>query len=203
MIKNFSKIGVIILAAGESVRLGQPKQLLRIGTESVIQRSARQAISADCGQVVVMLGANFDTIQAELIDLPVTIVNNENWSSGMGVSIKFGLRKMLELQPNLEGVIISLCDQVFATSAHFQKIIKKQEETNAPIVASFYESTFGVPVLFGASMFEKLLNLPDNRGAKAIIHRQATQVAKVPLSGGEYDIDTPEDWQNIQRILNC
>ena len=196
-----SSIGIIVLAAGSSSRLGQPKQLLKIDEESIIRRSARHALQAAQGPVVVVLGASFQKIEPELSPFPLSIVYNKNWEKGIGSSIKTAVKKCMDLQPELDGVIITLCDQVFAGQLQFRKLIKQFEETRHPIIASAYKKTHGVPALFSAAMFEALRSIPDDRGAKMLISTHRKHVLPIPLPRGEYDIDTPADWQKINEIL--
>ena len=87
------QIGIIILAAGASSRMKQPKQLLKFEGETLLRRAALTAVESVCSPVIVMLGANFEDTKKEVEDLPVEICFNENWQTGLSSSIKKGLKK--------------------------------------------------------------------------------------------------------------
>ena len=90
------QVGIVLLAAGESSRLGQPKQLVHFAGSTLIHRAACAAISSECSPVIVVLGANRDLIKQELAGLSVRVVENQNWAEGMGNSLKVGLAAVLE-----------------------------------------------------------------------------------------------------------
>ena len=189
-------IGIILLAAGASVRLGEAKQLLKFGNQTLLRRSAETALKvSDC--VVVTLGARSEILQREIDDLPLKIAENEYWEKGMGGSLKIGLEKLFEADENLEGVIITVCDQPFVSADLLEKLITKYEETKALIVACEYENTLGVPALFSAKLFPELLALEFSHGAKTLIKKHREQVVSVEFPEGAFDIDTPEDYQKL------
>src|SRR5438270_454039 len=105
------KIGAVILAAGSSSRLGQPKQLLRFGGETLVRRAAQTALDAGCLNTVVVLGAHADLVKDELRDLAVFAVENRRWSDGIGSSICCGVRALLDRWPESESVVLMVCDQ--------------------------------------------------------------------------------------------
>ena len=111
------------------------------------------AQKSNCFPVIVVLGANFEKIKNEIKDLDCEIVFNTDWQTGMSSSIKIGVKKMLEIAPEISAVIIALCDQPFIKSEHFNKLVEKFLETKKPIVAGFYNETIGVPALFAKEMF--------------------------------------------------
>jgi molybdenum cofactor cytidylyltransferase len=94
--------------------------------------------------------------------------------------------------------VIMVCDQPLLTASHLEKIISVQKETQLPIVASSYSGKNGVPVLFHRSMFDKLLMIKDQHGAKNIIEQNPTLVKSVDFPEGAIDLDTPEDYENFR-----
>jgi molybdenum cofactor cytidylyltransferase len=187
---------IILLAAGASSRLGQSKQLLRIGSETLIEHSVNVALQSGVTSVKVVLGANADNHRKHLDNLPVEIIHNETWSKGMGNSIKVALNKIIKSDTTLECVIIMVCDQPFITSQNIKNLLSRYEETPGSIIVSHYNNTSGVPALFDRSHFEELLSLDDEQGAKKIIQMQAA-VEEIDCPEGAYDIDTPEDYQKF------
>lgn len=192
-------IGIILLAAGSSVRLGEAKQLLEFQKQTLLRRSAETALRVS-DYVVVTLGARRKILRREIENLPVKIVENKYWEAGMGGSVKIGLEKILESDGNLEGVIIMVCDQPFVRADLLGKLIAKYEETNAPVVACKYEDTLGVPALFSAHIFSELLALEPSHGAKTLIKKYREQVVSVAFPEGAFDIDTPEDYETLLKL---
>ena len=193
-----NQFGIIILAAGASSRLGTPKQFLKFQGKTLLRRAVDAAIETNF-KTVVVLGANFEAIKAEIEDLEIEICFNENWQDGMSSSLKTGLHKLVEIVPNLSAVIVSLCDQPFVNSKVFTDLAETYKKTNAPIVACEYGQTVGVPALFSSSVFDELLNLSSENGAKTIIKKYLSKVEKISVPQAEIDIDTHEDYQKILR----
>ncbi len=188
--------GIILLAAGASVRLGEAKQLLEFGNQTLLRRSAATALQIS-ENVVITLGARSEIMRREIEDLPVKIAENKDWEAGMGGSVKIGLEKLIETDGNLEGVIIMVCDQPFVRADLLGKLISKYEETKALIVACEYENTLGVPAFFSAPIFPELLALEPSHGAKTLIKKHREQVISVEFPEGAFDIDTPEDYEKL------
>jgi molybdenum cofactor cytidylyltransferase len=213
---NSSTVGLIILAAGASTRMGTPKQLLtyrgrsfiRHITESAIcasqrstersRRSQRFAIASVCQPIAVVLGANAEQIKPEISQLPVQIVENQQWAEGMSTSIRVGLEALLAMNPNLEAVAIALCDQPFVSSQILDRIVEAYHFTGKPIIASEYAGTLGVPVLFSHTLFSEIMALKSNEGAKQLIKRHIHEVFSIPFPEGSIDIDTPNDYEQFQ-----
>ena len=181
-------IGIILLAAGASVRLGKAKQLLEFQNKTLLRRSAETALQVSA-EVVVTLGARSAVMQREIEDLPIAIAENEDWKTGMGGSLKIGLAKLLETNENLSGVMILVCDQPLMNAGLL--------ETNASVVACEYENTLGVPALFAARLFPELLALEPRHGAKHLIKKYRAETVSVAFPEGAFDIDTPADYEEL------
>lgn len=195
---KFNLIGIILLAAGASSRLGKAKQLLEFNNQTLLRRSAETALQIS-GNVVVALGARSEIMRREIEDLPVKIAENKDWEAGMGGSVKIGLAKLIEANSHLEGVIIMVCDQPFVNTDLLEKLIAKYKETNAPVVACEYEDTLGVPAFFSAKLFPELIALEPSHGAKYLIKKYRAETASVFFPEGAFDIDTPDDYE---RLIN-
>jgi molybdenum cofactor cytidylyltransferase len=201
-------IGAVVLAAGGSSRLGQAKQLLKFGGETLVRRAVRAASEAGCDPVLVIIGENRDAIGFALgirdsrissssrkggMAGPV-LVENGRWRRGMGTSIRSGLE---QLPQEVAAVVLLTCDQPFVNAAIVRHLILAWEETGKPIVASSYANTLGVPALFDRSCFDALLKLPDDSGAKTLIASRPADVCPVAFEKGAVDIDTPEDFERL------
>ena len=193
-----SKWIAIILAAGSSSRMGKPKQFLKIDNETLIQKAVNTALDAGAGETIIVAGLDHDLIKTELHRSTIQVIVNPHSELGMGSSLKFGLAFVMKNFPEYNATLIMVCDQPLVTSIHLEKIIALHHETQSPIVASFYSGRNGVPVLFHRSMYEKLLTIRDQQGAKNIIEQNPTLVKSVDFPEGAIDLDTPEDYENFK-----
>lgn len=189
------QIGILILAAGESKRLGEPKQLLNFEGETLIRRAVETAIDSGCFPVAVVLGANFEKIEPEIEDLNCLIFRSENWREGMSASIRTGIEQMREIAPEIAGIVIALGDQPLVTSADIKKLVEVFFQTGRPIVASVYKRTTGVPAVFSKDFFDDLANLTEDRGAKYLIAENISYVERISLENAIFDIDTIADYE--------
>jgi molybdenum cofactor cytidylyltransferase len=184
-------IGGVILAAGGSTRLGEPKQLLESAGETLVHAAVRAAREGGCEVVCVVTGRAGKEVENAVADLHPLIARNEDWERGMGSSIRVGVNA---IQP-VSAVVLLACDQPAVDGEVIRSLIKLHEQIGRAIVASHYMGTLGIPALFAESCFAELLSLPDERGAKAVIQRDAERVAKFEFSDGALDLDSPEDLQ--------
>lgn len=183
-------VGAVILAAGASTRLGEPKQFLSFEGETLLRRVTKAAHEAGCAPVVVIAGDLGDRVRAELHDLPVQVVHNAEWRSGIGTSIKRGVA---HVRHGASAIMMLTCDQPFVSA----EIIRKLCREDHPIVASGYAGTVGIPALFDARYFDELESLPDATGAKSLIEAHAADLAVVPFPEGVTDVDTRADYKAV------
>jgi molybdenum cofactor cytidylyltransferase len=198
---NSSTVGLIILAAGASTRMGTPKQLLAYRGCTLIRHMAEVAIASYCQPIAVVLGANAERIKPEISQLPIQIVENQQWEEGMSTSIRVGLEALLAMNPNLNAVAIALCDQPFVSSPTLERIVEAYHLTGKPIIASEYSGTLGVPALFNRTLFSELMTLKSTEGAKKLIKKHIHQVFSVPFPEGAIDIDTPKEYEQLQTLI--
>jgi molybdenum cofactor cytidylyltransferase len=191
------QISIIILAAGSSSRMGSAKQLLKIDDEFLLRRVVKEAVGADIGAVVVVVGSDEASVRDSLAALPVMVVVNKNWQQGMGASIKSGVQYVLNARPATEAILIMVCDQPHVDALYLQKIAKESIHPDKPIVASFYNETPGVPAIFSAPYFAALLALPDAQGAKKVIQENLMHTRLVDFPEGAIDLDTPDDFDRF------
>jgi molybdenum cofactor cytidylyltransferase len=184
---------IILLAAGESARLGRSKQLLTLRGISLLRHTALAAIGSGIENVLVVLGANSPAHQQEIDDLNVTAIVNADWQKGMGNSLKYGLFTVQQHWPSTSHVIILVCDQPHINSAHIIALERVFARNKIGIVASAYAGIIGVPVLFDRNWFIALSKLQDDQGAKGVIDQNQKYVITVPFPEGAIDIDTEAD----------
>ncbi|HQZ95315.1 MAG TPA: nucleotidyltransferase family protein [Pyrinomonadaceae bacterium] len=189
---NPPKIGGILLAAGGSTRFGSPKQLAIYHGKSLIRRAAETLVSSGCDLNVVVLGAEIEASTEELQGLPISICLNENWKSGMSSSIKAGLEYLLNLEPKLDAVLITLCDQPHVTTDALQLLLSEFQANSALVVAAKYGKTIGVPAVFSRELFDQLIHLEGDKGARNLI-RSRNDLVTIEIDAAAIDIDTPSD----------
>ncbi|MFD1604638.1 NTP transferase domain-containing protein [Flavobacterium artemisiae] len=192
-----SKIGIVILAAGNSSRLGRPKQLLKFKEKSLLENVISEASNTKNAIVVVVFGSNHELIESEITDTTIQKVFNPEWESGISSSITKGLSKLLELNPDCQKCIFTVCDQLFITTSLFENLIQKSQKNNKGIAASAYSETLGTPVLFHQKYFNELLELKGKAGAKKLIKKYADDVVSIHFEKGNVDIDTQEDYDQF------
>ncbi len=190
-------IGIIVLAAGSASRMNEPKQMLYFEGKTLLRRAVETAIETNCSSVVVVLGANFEKTSAEIANLSANVCFNRDFQKGLSSSLKIGLAKLLEINPNVEALIVSLADQPFVTANHFHQFVTKFENTNNPIVAAKYNDTIGVPALFGKEMFDELTTISGDKGAKMMIEKHRNTLETINLPEAAFDVDTKEDYFNL------
>lgn len=194
------KVSSIILAAGGSSRLnGKSKQLLEFQGKTFLRRSAETALAANFHSTVIVLGANSEILRKEIEDLPVRIVVNENWATGMSSSINTGLAELTK-EENLDAVVITLCDQPLVTTETLLNLCEVFAQTAKPIAASEYKDTVGVPALFSSEVFAELMNLRESDGAKKIIKKYEWNTALVAAPEAALDVDTLEDYEKLKQL---
>lgn len=195
------EIGILLLAAGNSSRLGQPKQLLQFNDTSLLQNTIVQAEKVPNSFVLVVTGAYKESIDFEIAKTEAQSIHNPNWESGMASSIAIGLQQIQELKPAIRACIISVCDQPYISTILFEDLIKKYKVSGKGIVASNYSDIVGVPVLFDSAYFAALKNLQGNEGAKKMIQQHQNDIASVAFEKGAIDIDTIDDYNKLINKL--
>ena len=196
---NIEHCGIIILAAGESKRLGNPKQLLSFGGNTLLARVAKTASESNLSPVIAVLGANAEKIRPSLNIPNIIVVKNEDWKEGMASSIRMGLSSMLELSPQVDGIIVLVCDQPYLNQDLIKALIDAQRDSGLPAAAASYGGKLGTPALFQKSLFTELMSLSGDTGARKILERKRENVVEVEFEMGVVDIDTQEDYE---RLLN-
>ena len=190
--------GAVILAAGGSSRFGQPKQLLPFRGKTLLRTIINAACEAGCSPVVVVIGSNDEKIHPELAHAKVMEVRNANWLRGIGSSIRSGVQALIDHGSDVEAILLLVCDQPAVNARVIEDLVATYEITKKEIVASSYADTVGVPALFHRSLFERLLSLGDEAGAKSIILQNPERVAQFAFPEAAIDIDTWEDWEKCK-----
>ena len=193
-------IGVIILAAGSSSRLGYPKQLVEFRGIPLLQHSIEvvESLGMDCK--IIVLGAKAKEIIREINSRSFEVVINENWKEGMGTSISKGVTEALKIEKELDHILVLLSDQPFVTKEKIQELIRVQLDSNKPATFSEYVGEVGVPAIFSREVFPELQKLKKDQGAKKLILNNEISFETVKFEGGNFDVDTAEDVELLKRL---
>ena len=189
----------IVLAAGASRRLGQPKQLLLLGGETLLERALRLSSEAGVAPVFAVLGAHQQRILQSIQMRDAIPVINDRWEQGISASIHAGLDALEESAPDAAGALIQACDQPRLTVDHLRALMDTFAAQSAPaIVASSYAGVLGIPAVFPRIVFAHLRALSGDKGARGLLAKPPCRLIEVPFSGGEVDIDEPADLSELE-----
>ncbi len=200
VLECWTKVAGVILAAGESRRLGRPKQLLHLGGKSMIEHVAEVALASSLQEVIVVLGHKAEEIRPLLEGKKLQLVTNLDWPEGLSTSIQAGLAV---LPPQFEACLFLLADQPRVTLKLVEGILARYRQTLAPVVGPRYRGRRGNPVLFSRSLFPEMANLEGDEGGRLLLERHADIVEWVDVDSKEYflDIDTPEDLERWRSMV--
>jgi CTP:molybdopterin cytidylyltransferase MocA len=186
---NAPRHALVLLAAGGSRRLGQPKQLLRLHGETLVHRAARLGLATAPAEAIVVCGANADAVWAELADLPLRKAVCGAWEAGLGESLAVGLGA---LSPDIDGALVLLCDQPALEADHLFALRDAWRSDPTRAAASAYAGVLGVPALLPRAWFARLAEGGHDHGARDLLRANAAQVKAIPAPPLADDIDTPE-----------
>jgi molybdenum cofactor cytidylyltransferase len=193
------RVAAVVLAAGSSTRMGRNKLLLDLGGETLVRRAVRAAAGAGVDQVVVVLGHEESRVRAELDGLPCTPVVNPDHAQGAGTSVRTGVR---HVAAEADAIVVVLADMPLVTARMIATLVERYRESRAPLVASHYGDVQAPPTLYDRALFEELLSIPDEAGAKQVVrrHESETLVVAWPKSALR-DIDVPTDYEGARAEL--
>ena len=187
-------INAIILAAGQSKRMGKPKPLLRFNDQTFLEQIISVLKHSDVGRITVVLGAEADTIRKSVDLTGTNIVINQDYQRGQLSSLTAGIKESPE---DTEAILICLVDNPFITEEVVNKIVRTFKETNNPIIVPVFNKRRGHPTLFSRSLFNELLSAPEEKGARYVLYSNEEKILELEVSerGISIGIDTPDDYK--------
>ncbi|MBP9041014.1 MAG: nucleotidyltransferase family protein [Anaerolineaceae bacterium] len=190
------QIAAVILAAGGSSRMGQPKLLLPWQGEALIRWPVKIALAAGLSPVIVVTGASADEVEEALNGLPVEIIHNPDWEKGQSTSLRCGIAALPETS---EAAILFLGDQPKLPGDLLEKMIAEfhAHAPSIPIFIASFHGKRGNPVLFDRSVFQDLQRVEGDAGGRTIFNKYPVQYIPVESEDVLTDIDSPEDYQKF------
>ncbi len=187
------RIAALLLAAGQSRRMGGPNKLLaEIDGRPMVARVAQRLLSSRARPIVAVLGNQADAVDAALGKLPVERVRNPAFAEGLSTSLKRGLQS---LPPECDGVIVCLGDMPLVTGRDLDRLVAAFNPLEGrAIIVPTRRSKRGNPVLWARRFFPEMAELAGDVGAKHLIGEHAELVAEVEMDsdGVLVDVDTPD-----------
>jgi molybdenum cofactor cytidylyltransferase len=184
----------ILLAAGESRRMGYPKPLLRIDNESFLAHTA--AIMLDVVErLIIVLGGHSERVRSAVPgDSRIVVVENPHYERGQLSSLKVGLAS-----GTASAAIVHLADHPLVRRATFEALVAEYGRSGKPIVIARYLGRRGHPVIFSRALFDELLSAPEDQGARVVVNADPSRVAYVDVddAGVTTDLDTPADLERV------
>ncbi len=187
-------LAVVVLAAGRSSRMGQPKQLLPWAGTTLLRHAVEQARGLDA-TVYVVLGAHHERLRDHLTGTSVCTTINEQFAQGMTSSIRCGVEAVMATHQQLVPLLLMLVDQPEVNTAYLQRLVTAHRQYPQHIVATAYHDKPGVPALFPAADLVDLLALTGEAGAGAYLAAQGERVRLVRPAAPFFDLDTPQDYR--------
>ena len=189
-------ISAILLAAGESNRMGQPKQLMPFGQITIVERTIDNLLNSAVSETIVVLGYKDEEIRKTIAGKPIKIAMNPDYQQGMSTSIIAGLK---QVDKRARAVLIALGDQPFVNSQTITSLVEAFIANNRGILIPVYQGRRGNPVIFAIEYKGELLNLKGDVGGREIIELHPDDVLEVAVNceGVLLDIDTMENYNSI------
>lgn len=186
-------VAAVVLAAGGSSRMGEPKQLLPVNGQPMVRRAVEAACDAGLAQVVVVVGASAPAVASALDGLRVHLVYNDAWAEGMSTSLRAGLAA---LSPEVGAALVVLADQPGLSGDLLRQIVARYRASEAPIVVPYYHGQRGNPVLFHRRLFAELAQIEGDRGGRVLVDRYTDQVERIDMDDAAVvrDVDTRQDY---------
>jgi CTP:molybdopterin cytidylyltransferase MocA len=182
--------GLVLLAAGASRRLGEPKQLVVVDGETLVRRAARSALATLPADAVIVLGHAAQTIGAAVADLPLRPIVAPDWHDGMGASLARGVAA---LDARCRGVLVVLCDQPALDAAHCIALVEAWRSDADRAAASAYADVVGVPAVLSRTWLDTPGALAGDRGARELLRADPSRVVRVAAPALARDVDRPRD----------
>ena len=188
-------LSAILLAAGESKRMGEPKQLMPLGQSTMVEQAIDNLLNSAVNEIIVVLGYRAEEVIKTVAAKPVKIAINPNYQQGMSTSIIAGLNLV---DSQAQAVMLALSDQPLVDSQTINRLIKEFYNHDKGIAIPTYQGNRGHPIIFAIRYKPKLLELKGDIGGRQIIKHHPEDVLEVAVDSESVisDIDTRDDYRS-------
>jgi molybdenum cofactor cytidylyltransferase len=192
------RTGAIILAAGKSLRMGRPKQLIPWKGGPLVRLPVAAARNGGADPIWMVTGAHADQVGDAVGSEGIRLVHNDRFAEGMGSSIAAGFRAAIQTSA-VEAVFLLLCDQPAVDAALLRHMDSRARESGRGLIACRYRGTMGPPIRVVRSFFHAFTAIPPGTGARRILHQHPDDLETVDFPEGGRDLDTPADLGNHRK----
>ncbi len=194
-------ISAVLLAAGESKRMGQPKQLLPLGNKTLVEHALDNLLASRVGEVILVTGNQAENVVKKVGTRPVKVILNPDYRQGMSTSLKQG---MTSIDKDAAAVMVVLADQPFIDAALINRLIDEFTRRSKGIIVPVFKGKRGHPIIFAIKYRNELLELQGDAGAKSLLERHPGDVLEVPVASEHIhvDIDDMESYELQKKNLN-
>lgn len=193
------RIAGVVLAAGDSSRMGRPKQTLPFRGKTILEAVVDTALASSLAKVVVVLGHHAAELSALLAGRNADLVTNADYLKGQSTSTRLGLQAV---QDDADAALFLLGDQPLVAPATIESLLDAYRQQPSPIIQPVFEGQRGNPVLFGRETYAHFASLADDQGARALFKIFGERVRQIPVPDPyiHFDIDTAADYQHLQKL---
>ncbi len=195
-----ARVAAVILAAGKSSRMGEPKQLLPLGENTMLGQTIDNVRRSALREIILVLGGSAEAIRRHLmLGDGLKVVDNPSWQQGIASSLRAGLSAV---GPETEAALIILADQPFVRPETFNRLARHYGQTRAHIVIPTRRGIRGNPILLGRSVFAEVMALEGDVGCRAIFANHLQSIAKLEVEdeGILLDIDNQGDYERLRSF---
>jgi molybdenum cofactor cytidylyltransferase len=193
-------ISAIILAAGESVRMGQPKLLMEWNNRTILEQTIDNYLGSAVNETIVVIGYKAHEMEIAIGERSVITVLNPHYTKGMSTSVKTGLEFV---SVKARGILLALADQPLLDKKIINRLVEAFNQSDKGIIIPVHRGKRGNPVILDVKYRKDMLALTGDVGAKEIVERNIGDVLEIEV--GEYavaDLDTPEDYKILRKRSN-
>jgi len=195
------EMAIVILAAGAGTRMGKIKQLLPGSKHSILEEAIEKVLKLKSPNVFVVLGAHYETIEPSIKHLPIHIIYHKAWQNGLGSSIAYGTKYIMECTKEVRAILYVLTDQPLVDEKYYNTLLNIYLKSKKGIVSSNYNSKPGVPAIFAKKYFKDLTELKGDVGAKKLMMENLQDLELLEEKPNLLDIDSPEDYLNYLESI--
>lgn len=193
-----SRLGILILAAGEARRFGACKQLAQFQNKPLLQHVVDTALPLPHKRLIVVTGRYDAEIQSAAdkgLFAGAELVYNPDWQEGMSSAIRLGCELLVT---DCDQLLVLLSDQILVSTEELSSLINSTD--NAGIACAGFGDTVGPPAVFGHTYYPDLLSLGAENGAKRLLTNNENHVCVVPMQSAGWDIDSPDDLERLADV---